>query len=182
MFSQFTDIGLLVRYTIAGLLSVVVNLLGLYVLVDILAWWYLSGAVVAFFVSAVVSFVLQKYWTFRNFVQTTQVLVYQTKWYLYVSMGNFIANIVLLYVLVDLFGVGYLDGQVVVLGVVAIVTFLVNKTITFRGVACEETDMSMPHTWYETLLSCQHPPAHGTRSRSADYADVSRICRGWRGG
>src|SRR3989344_1493750 len=56
----------LLRYLAAGSCAAVVDFVFLYVITDILGVHYLLASILAFLVAFVVSFTLQKFWTFQD--------------------------------------------------------------------------------------------------------------------
>src|SRR3989338_4767276 len=90
-----------VKYLFAGGTAAAVNLMLLYVLTDIIGVWYLTSSVVAFIASFITSFVLQKFWTFRD----PGLGRIKKQFAIYIVLGaiNFFSGPALLYVFVDVF-------------------------------------------------------------------------------
>ena len=130
IYESFDDIGVVTRYIISGIISILVNLLVIYLMTDIFKLWYIFSAIIASVFSFVVAFTLQKYWTFKD--NDNNRIAHQVTWYLIVIIINLLLNIVILYLLVDLFGFWYLGSQMAALVVMAGVGFFLNKNITFK--------------------------------------------------
>lgn len=127
---HFTDMGLLIRYGLSGFAGGVCNLL---VYSFLLRWgqvWYLAAAAVAFLAALVVSFLLQKWWTFRD--SRADPLVFQGSWYTLIAVGVLGVNLLLLFGLVDGLQWPKLIAQAVSLVSVSLISFLLNKIITFK--------------------------------------------------
>ena len=54
------------RYLIAGGTAAFTNIALLFVFTDFLGIWYIASAIMAFILAFIVSFTLQKYWTFQD--------------------------------------------------------------------------------------------------------------------
>jgi putative flippase GtrA len=133
---------LMFRYGISGVTGAVLQTLILYIWVSILGLQahYLWGLVVGFCITIVVSFNLQKYWTFAGRAHH-HMPHRQFVFYTLTALGGLGLNTILLYfskVIIerlglDFFHVWYLIAQVIIIFIVAICTFLANYFITFKG-------------------------------------------------
>lgn len=120
----------LVRFIFSGALGAGTNLLLLYVLTDLAHWWYLYAGVASFVVSFLVSFVAQKFWTFRD--QRRAELSGQALYYLTISLFNLVLNSLILYLLVDHFHLYYLLAQVVASLVLAVSSYFLYRELVFH--------------------------------------------------
>lgn len=118
----------LFRYGISGIIAVAVNL-GMFYLLS-MRMWYLYASVIAFILSFLTSFTLQKFWTFRN-VSLERIHI-QSSISFSVACGNLVFNTLSMYVLVGIFGMHYLYAQAMVTLVIAAESFLINKFVVFR--------------------------------------------------
>ncbi len=98
------------RYLICGFLSSVINIGVLYIFTDIAGIWYLYSSVVAFLASLVVSFVLQKFVVFKD--MNKEKIRYQFSRFSVVAILGIITNTILIFILVDFFGVWYVLSQI----------------------------------------------------------------------
>lgn len=119
----------ILRYLIAGGTSAVTNLALLYVLTSVLDVWYIYSALIATSVALIVSFTLQKLWTFQNY--GTERVHVQFPMHAALAGLNIVINAILLYVLVEWFGLWYLFAQVVIGALLACVNYTVYKKLIF---------------------------------------------------
>lgn len=118
-FSQ-VNITRIIRYVFAGGAATVSNLIILYTCVHYFKLWYLTSAIISFCSSVVISYLLQKFFVFKNY--STQNIHLQ---FLNFSIYNLIMlglNTVLMYIFVDVIGLWYLLAQ----AVVSIITAFIN--------------------------------------------------------
>jgi dolichol-phosphate mannosyltransferase len=127
---SFADRMLVIRYAISGAIGVATNLLVFAIATEVLHIWYLAAAVAAFIASLTLTFTLQKCWTFKHATGRNTHLQFAT--YTTVSVINLGLNIALLYLLVEMFGIWHLAAQFLVLGGLALWSFLINKHFTFE--------------------------------------------------
>ena len=118
------------RYIVAGGTAALVNLATLYILTEWLDWWYLFSSIVAFGIAFIVSFNLQKFWTFKE--KSLNRLQRQFIFYLLVILSNLAINTFLLYLLVEKFSLPYLIAQIITGGLLAIFSFSIYHRIFFN--------------------------------------------------
>ncbi len=131
---HFSDRRLMFRYLIAGSFGALVNMVSMYIFTSMLYVWYIASAVFAFLISLLVTFFLQKMWTFGDKKLEVAHARRQAGFYVLSSTSFLVLNILMLYTLVDSLKIGYLFAQFLSLGTVACGSFLFNKIITFRKV------------------------------------------------
>lgn len=126
-----------IKYVFSGGTAALVDLIFLYFLTDIIGIWYVYSAAAAFAASLVTSFVLQKFWTFRD----NSFRHIKKQFVIYIVLGaiNFFLTPALLYIIVEKFHVWYLLGAVFVMGALAMANYLINKFITFKKDAPHES-------------------------------------------
>lgn len=119
-----------VKYLFAGGAAVIVNLLFLYFLTEMFGFWYVTSSVIAFFVSLLTGFFLQKFWTFRD----KDVIGIKRQMAMYSAIGvlNLAIGPTLLYAFVEAFHIWYMLAQVLVMVVLAAESYLLNRFITFK--------------------------------------------------
>lgn len=101
--------GRVIRFFLAGLVSFLVNI-GFFTLLLRAGIWYLLASMCAFIASIVVSFLLQKYWTFRdsaNILLARQFVAYCT-----ICMINLLLNTAVVYSVVDILRLPPVIGQI----------------------------------------------------------------------
>ncbi len=145
---------LLFRYGIAGTFGAFVQTFSLYTWISLLGLHetYLLGAFFGFCLALATTFLLQKYWTFRD--HTTHRTHKQLFWYSVVAVVNVSINIALLVLAKEIFflaGIDFFNGWYIVIqaGIVIFssgVSFLINYFFTFRGMveSLEESLESSP--------------------------------------
>ena len=118
------------RYLFSGATAFGVNFLFLYAFTEWVGLYYLVSVVLAFLMAVVVSFILQKFWTFKNNSKTDlhrQVMVYIT-----VAIINTGLNTLLVYFFVEYVGLHYLTGQFFSSGLIAFESFFVYQVFIFH--------------------------------------------------
>lgn len=120
----------IIRYLVSGSIAGLTDLAILYVLVEMLQVGYLVAATVAFVVTLIVSFVLQKYWTFED--GSTTLIGTQIVGYITLSIANIFVNTFLMFVGVEGLHVPYLVVQILAMFVIAAYGFFVYQWVIFR--------------------------------------------------
>ncbi len=116
---------LIIRYGIAGGIAAFVNVAVLYGCTEYLGFHYLVSVSIAFLVSFVVSFSLQKYWTFKD--HRTEGISRQGRTYFLVSVANYVLNLLLLYVCVEIVHLWYVLAQILISGGLACSSFIIYR-------------------------------------------------------
>jgi putative flippase GtrA len=116
-----------VRYLISGGSAAVVNLGSFAVMTKVFGVWYLAASIAAFLLSFVVSFVLQRSWTFE--VRGTTALVEHTSLYFIAALANLALNTFIVFLLVEYAGSGSLLAQFIAGVIVACESFFVYRLI-----------------------------------------------------
>src|SRR3989344_1864954 len=119
----------IVRYIISGGTAALVSLGFLYAFTEWFGFWYLISSIIAFAGGFVVSFTLQKFWTFED--RRTDTLNKQLISYLGVAFGGLITNVLLMYFMVEFWGLWYILAQILSIGVIAIITFFIYQNLIF---------------------------------------------------
>ncbi len=113
------------RYLIAGGTGAAVNFSILYALTEYAHIWYLLSATVAYVFAFVVSFILQKFWTFQN-MQLEHISV-QMALHITLSLSNIVAGVVLLFVFVEYVGIWYMFGQFISAALLACANYFIYR-------------------------------------------------------
>ncbi len=129
--SQLSDPWLLARYIVSGLTAAAIQLGSLALLVEKGILSHTAAVPVAFVLSAIVAFILQKFWTFGH--RTIEGMHFQIGLYMVLLAVALLLNVILMYVFVDLAHMWYVLAQIVTIALVTIVTFLSNKYFVFKG-------------------------------------------------
>ena len=117
------------RYLIAGAAVAIIDFSLLYVLTDISHIWYLSSSIIAFSVSVAASFVLQKFWTFREH-SLGRVRV-KLPLHLLLSFANIILNTFLMSFFVEQMHLWYITAQFCAAAMLACMNFFVYRQFIF---------------------------------------------------
>ena len=120
----------LLRYLISGGTTALTALVFLYIFTQFFHVWYFFSLFLAFTVAIVVSFSLQKFWTFGD--RETAGVHIQASSYLFLALANLGVNAVLLYALVQFAGLWYIFAQILIDALLAISSFLIYKFLIFR--------------------------------------------------
>ena len=109
------------RFIISGSAGAATNLGILYVLTDIFGIWYLFSSICSTSAAMIVSFTMQKFFTFRNFERDN--VHRQATLYLVVSLSAIGLNTLLMYLFVSIIGIHYLLAQIAASLIVAIFSY-----------------------------------------------------------
>lgn len=120
----------IVKFFIAGGFAGVVDLIAVFIFHDLFAWGILSSTSAAFILAFVVSFSLQKMWTFRNYSQ--KKLPRQLILYFAGAFINLNLNALGMHWLVNNLGLWYLLSQLIVNFGLGILNFFNYKFIVFK--------------------------------------------------
>lgn len=122
------------RYIISGGIAATTNLSVLFLLVHFLSVHYLLASVASFFTAFVISFTMQKFWTFQN-PETTGVHFQLARYLLVTVTVNLGINTGLMYLFVSVLGVWYLLAQVFAGALLAIVSYFIYQHFVFTQVS-----------------------------------------------
>ncbi|HUO56409.1 MAG TPA: GtrA family protein [Candidatus Paceibacterota bacterium] len=117
------------RYVISGGTGALVNIGTLFVMVHYLSVWYLTSSICAFLASFLVSFSLQRMWTFRQSLPRT--VGRQIGLYLVAALCNLVLNTAIVYVCVEYLRIWYILSQIIAGSTIAVESFFVYKHMIF---------------------------------------------------
>lgn len=117
------------KFLITGAIGISVNL-GVFHALYVLGVPYLAGSIAALFVSMIVGFVLQKYWTFED--HAPERVRAQFALYAALALGNLAINTSIVYVLIGRLGIHYLLAQAIGAAIIAIDSFFAYHFFIFR--------------------------------------------------
>lgn len=118
------------RFLVSGGTSTFTNIFLLYLFTDIFGIWYIISAVMAFIAAFIVSFSLQKFWTFNDMSKDgihRQAIIYFTA-----ALINLFINAGLLYVFVEYLKLHYLIAQVIISVFIAIENYFIYQFVIFK--------------------------------------------------
>lgn len=118
-----------IKFIVAGCFAGGSDLVFLFFFYGLLHWNIVISTSLAFILSFVVSFTMQKFWTFRNYNKQMagQLFLYLLNAFLGLNMNGW-----LMHLLVNRFHIWYLLAQIAVNITLAFYNFLVYKFIIFR--------------------------------------------------
>lgn len=117
------------RYLISGGTAAFVNLALIFILTEFAGIWYLASSMVSFIAGFIVSFTLQKFWTFKD--ARREIIMQQLAVYLAVALGTLSLNTLLLYLAVDILGLWYMFAQFLVSGILALGSYFIYNFFIF---------------------------------------------------
>ncbi len=136
------------RFVVSGGTATIVNLGALFVFTQMFQIWYLFSSIFAFGASFLVSFTLQKFWTFGD---TSRERIHtQASIFLVVIVTALVLNTTLLYLFVEYAHLHYLLAQLISGIFIAFINFYSYRHFVFRTSEYSET---VPGRW---SLSIQH--------------------------
>lgn len=117
----------LLKFGISGAVAAFFHLGLLYFFTEFLHWWYVWSTSVAFVVAFLVSFVLQKFWTFENIAAGK--FHFQIYAHFFLATFNLLLNNIFVYFLVEYGQIWYMYAQGITTIVIALETFLILRII-----------------------------------------------------
>lgn len=119
-----------VRFFLCGITSAGINIFALYIFTDVVGIWYLYSSILAFLISLITSFLLQKFIVFKD--RKTHDLPQQfSKFSLALILGT-ITNTILIYIFVEWFNIWYILSQIMAGIFVMVQNFLLYKIYIFK--------------------------------------------------
>lgn len=118
------------RYLVSGFTATAINFFGLYAFTEWVHLYYLISVVIAFVMALGVSFVLQKFWTFKNAIKgdtKRQAVLYTS-----VAIFNTLINVGLVYLFVEYAHIHYLLGQFFSSAFIAAESYFVYQIFIFK--------------------------------------------------
>jgi putative flippase GtrA len=128
MLSKYDKI---IRYIFSGVTASFSNFVILYFLVQKLQFWYLTSAIISFCCGIIVSYCLQKFFTFKD--KSNRRVMLQFSGFLFFNLIMLGLNTLLMYVFVDIIGLWYLFSQFFISGCTAFVNYMVFNKIIFKN-------------------------------------------------
>lgn len=129
MFSR-EQIARIIRFGIAGIAATATGIAALSVLIYAFHIWYLTASVLSFLCGFVVSFTLQKFWTFRD--RDTERMGSQAALYLGIVLFNLTINTVIVYLLVEYMDLPPVVAQLAASALIACESFFVYGSLVFQ--------------------------------------------------
>lgn len=130
----------ILRYLISGGTATSVNFFFLYAFTEWLNVYYLISVVIAFAMALGVSFVLQKFWTFKDTTKGNthrQAFIYTS-----VAIINTMINVFFVYLLVEYVNIHYLLGQFISSVFIATESYFVYQILIFKKKPAQNVSLS----------------------------------------
>lgn len=119
----------ILRFLVAGGTATGANIATLYLLKGVLGVWYLLASVVSFSVGFLLSFTLQKFWTFEK--KELDVVHKELMLALTVALCNLGINTLLMYSFVDYLHFHYIVAQLSTSALIACETYVLYQKLIF---------------------------------------------------
>ena len=118
------------KYYAVGASGVLVNLGLLYYLTEYVGLWYFLSYALAISVSITSNFVLNKFWTFIDSIDSQRIIVMYVK-FVSVSMLGMAVQLGSIYVLVESLTVYYMLAALISICIAGAINFIINRRWTF---------------------------------------------------
>jgi putative flippase GtrA len=131
----------ILRYLFSGGTAAVVNFFFLYAFTEWIHFYYMVSVVLAFLIAVIVSFLLQKFWTFKDsdkLYSHKQAIIYFV-----VAVCNTVINAGLVYFFVEFSNFHYMLGQFLASGIIAFESFFVYQYFIFKKQDKENIEVSI---------------------------------------
>ena len=118
------------KFIVSGGLAACTKLVVFLILFSVFHFWYLLASGIAFAISVVVGFYLQKYFTFENLAEGEthkQAIIF-----IFVSGLNLLVNIGVMYGFVTILRWNEIMSQVLTIGIIACWNFFMYQTFVFK--------------------------------------------------
>ena len=122
----------IIRYILAGGIATAFNLVILFICVHYFHLWYLTSAIISFCLAVIISYLLQKFFVFRNYYANnirTQFLNFFI--FNLVMLG---LNTLLMYIFVDIISLWYLLAQALSSAITACINYIYFNKVIFKNV------------------------------------------------
>jgi dolichol-phosphate mannosyltransferase len=117
------------KYCIVGFSGIIINNGLLYVLTEYMTIFYIISSLISIEVSKISNFILNDKWTFKN--DKSKSLINRFVLFEIISIGGVVLNLILLYVLVDEFKVYYIYANILLVPIILVWNYLLNRYITW---------------------------------------------------
>ncbi len=120
----------IVKFIISGSVATMVDILFLAFFTEIIDLWYVYSAILSFTIAFVISFGLQKFWTFRD--HHLGIIRKQLALYFLIAVVSMLINAHAIYFLVEYFSLHYLIAQIIIVAIIGSVNFFIYNFIIFK--------------------------------------------------
>lgn len=120
----------IIRFVLAGGGVAVSQILILFLLTDFGRLWYLFSSIVSYVYAVIASFLLQKYWVFRD--NSKDRALSQFSQFVFVALIGIIINTSSMYFWVEIVSLWYVASQFITGIMIAVINFFIYKFIIFK--------------------------------------------------
>ena len=121
----------IIRYILAGGIATAFNLVILFVCVRYFNLWYLTGAIISFCSAVIISYLLQKFFVFKNY--STEKMHLQFLNFFVFNLVMLGVNTLLMYIFVDIMGFWYLLAQALSSTIGACINYIYFNKVIFKN-------------------------------------------------
>ena len=118
------------KYYAVGASGVIVNLGLLFYLTEYVGLWYFLSYTLAISASITSNFILNKFWTFRDSINSQRTIVMYVK-FASVSIVGMAIQLGTVYLLVESLAVYYMLAALVSISIAGVINFMINRRWTF---------------------------------------------------
>ncbi len=118
------------KYYAVGASGVLVNLGLLFYLTEYVGLWYFLSYTLAISASITSNFILNKFWTFRDSINSQRTIVMYGK-FVSVSLLGMAIQLGTVYLLVESLSVYYMLAALVSISIAGVINFIINRRWTF---------------------------------------------------
>ena len=118
------------KYYAVGASGVLVNLGLLFYLTEYVGLWYFLSYTLAISASITSNFILNKFWTFRDSLNSQRTIVMYVK-FVSVSLLGMAIQLGTVYLLVESLSVYYMLAALVSISIAGVINFIINRRWTF---------------------------------------------------
>jgi putative flippase GtrA len=122
-------LGQIIRYSIAGFIGFIINILVYLFLTEFLHVQYITAAFLSFLFPQIVTFIMDKYWSFGN--RSRRIVAQFTK-FVIISITALAVNLFFLYLLVEYAKLFHLIAQIIAVIISSGISFLGHRNWAFR--------------------------------------------------
>ncbi len=115
------------RYLTSGGLAVFIYYAILYCFTELLQIWYIASATTATIMAFLLNFTLHKFWTFNNY--DLKSVPKQLTWYTIMKISLSLANLILLYCLVEALKMHYLLASIILTAGSSVISYILTNKI-----------------------------------------------------
>lgn len=122
-----TTLAQLLKYAVNGLICFGVEFYSLYLLTEYVKLWYIASNSLAFILSNILNFLINRFWTFRSTANAAR----QFTMAITLALFNLLASNIIMYLLTDIYRLYYLFSKIVAIAIIASWNFILYKKVIY---------------------------------------------------